>query len=282
MRVTSLLCLVLCSCGVGVLDGGEPEGPKQQKPAPAAGVRSATRAALGTSGEVACPSTSCAALASGPYDVYSCQDGKTLVRCVGAVPRCYACKPGHACFFNNGGAWSDDVCSAPPASASCAACNAVAAGTGSIWACEESESRLVRCVKGCLETKACASGCRYNNGGTGADDYCPSTTQPGIPTGCGQLSRAQVESLLRSAGFPEWSIPEMVRIAWCESEFYPCAISKASANPGKDWGLFQVSADHWLQPGESPYVLHDPWVNVTRAKQVFDLQGYAGWVCHYL
>lgn len=224
MRYRLVLALfVFGSCGVGVLDGEEPGAPKQQKQAPAAGVRSATRAALGTSGEVDCPSASCAVLASGPYDIYSCQDGKTLVRCVGGVPRCYACKAGHTCVFNNGGTWNDDFCSTPPA-----------------------------------------------------------PTQPNIPTGCGQLSRAQVESLLRSAGFPEWSIPEMVRIAWCESEFYPCAISKASANPGKDWGLFQVSADHWLRPGESPYVLHDPWVNVTRAKQVFDLQGYAGWVCHYL
>jgi hypothetical protein len=224
MRSSSLICLVLCSCGVGVLDGEEADAPKQQKQAPASGVRSATRAGVGTSGEVACPASSCAALASGPHDVLSCQDGKTLVRCASGTPRCYACKAGYSCFFNNGGAWSDDFCGAPPSS----------------------------------------------------------PTQPGVPSGCGQLSRAQVESLLRKAGFPEWSIAEMVRIAWCESEFYPCAISKASANPGKDWGLLQVSADHWLYPGESPYVLHDPWVNVTRAKQVFDLQGYAGWVCHYL
>lgn len=175
------LVFYLAFLGVGCVGelGGAPdepalgEGRKQTKAPAPEGERAVTGGSgEGTSGEVACPSTSCAALASGTTNILSCQDGATLVRCESGTPRCFACRAGHACFFNNGGAGRDDHCAPKATAPTCAPCTKLAAGSGAIWSCEEGAARLVRCVAGCLETRACQDGCSYNNGGFGNDDRC--------------------------------------------------------------------------------------------------------------
>jgi hypothetical protein len=158
--------LVAAGCGNAGEVGGDPPANAARSMASAEG--------RGTSGEVACPAASCAALPSGSYDILSCHGGSLLVRCSGGRPRCFACKAGYTCRFNNGGNLAHDFCSANGIADddACVPCNATARRTGTIWGCEEQKSRLVRCVNGCLETEPCADGCTYNNGGTGRDDVC--------------------------------------------------------------------------------------------------------------
>lgn len=227
--------------------------------------------------------TPCNATARRTGATWGCEEGQgRLVRCVDGCLQTEPCAAG--CTYDNGGAGQDDFCEG-----ACRPCNATARRTGATWGCDERNSRLVRCVGGCMEAQACAEGCTYNNGGAGNDDFCQrgSATQGapaghGITGGCQWLQRWQVEALLRWAGFPEWSIPEMTRIAWCESQYYTCAVSTRSANPNQDWGLLQISVDNWLFAGERFSDLLDPWTNVSRAKYVFDLQGLGAWACHYL
>src|SRR5262245_822401 len=71
------------------------------------------------------------------------------------------------------------------------------------------------------------------------------------------------------AGFDETQWPTVDRVMWCESKCTPGA-----HNPSGASGLMQIMPMWWH--GRDPY---DPAVNLTMAKEIFDIQGWRAWSC---
>lgn len=104
------------------------------------------------------------------------------------------------------------------------------------------------------------------------------------------LSKDQVATLLRNAGFPEDKVPLMVNIASRESGLRPDAHNPNAATGDNSYGLFQINMLGNLGParlreyadiGVKSYEdLKDPWKNVQAAKKVFDSQGLGAWTTY--
>lgn len=95
----------------------------------------------------------------------------------------------------------------------------------------------------------------------------------------GQLTRDEVIAVLRAAGAPEEWIPDLLTIAWCESQFSPWA----KGDSGNSLGLFQLWSG-WAKPmGYSTEDLFDPLKNARTALYVRSVRGrfggVGGWSC---
>lgn len=98
------------------------------------------------------------------------------------------------------------------------------------------------------------------------------------------LSKDQVASYLRQAGFPEDKIPLMVKIAGRESSFNPRAHNPNAATGDNSYGLFQINMLGAMGPERrrqfginSNEDLFDPLTNARAAKKVYDSQGINAW-----
>lgn len=84
----------------------------------------------------------------------------------------------------------------------------------------------------------------------------------------------QIACLATNAGFPEWDVPNMVRIANAESSGRIGASHYSPEDGSWDYGLMEVNSKH----GYDTYrLMHDPAYNMWAAKQVYDVQGKSGW-----
>jgi hypothetical protein len=91
----------------------------------------------------------------------------------------------------------------------------------------------------------------------------------------GQLTRDEVIAVLRADGAPEEWIPDLLTIAWCESQFSPWA----KGDSGNSLGLFQLWSG-WFRAGEDPF---DALTNARVAVRVREIRGRfgggGGWSC---
>ena len=99
-----------------------------------------------------------------------------------------------------------------------------------------------------------------------------------------RLSKSQVASFFRQAGFSEELIPTMVGIAGAESSFNPKAFNPNSDTGDKSYGLSQINMIGDLGPErrkqfgiESNEALFDPLTNARAAKAIYDQQGLGAW-----
>jgi hypothetical protein len=98
------------------------------------------------------------------------------------------------------------------------------------------------------------------------------------------LSKNQVASYLRKAGFTEDMIPTMVGIAGAESSFNPNAFNPNVDTGDQSYGLFQINMLGAMGPErreqfgiESNEALKDPLINAKAAKAIYDQQGLGAW-----
>lgn len=98
------------------------------------------------------------------------------------------------------------------------------------------------------------------------------------------LSKNQVASYLRKAGFTEDLIPAMVGIAGAESSFNPNAFNPNVDTGDQSYGLFQINMLGAMGPErrkqfgiESNEALKDPLINAKAAKAIYDQQGLGAW-----
>ena len=85
----------------------------------------------------------------------------------------------------------------------------------------------------------------------------------------GSLSEGEMRALLAAAGFPEWTWPRALAIAWCESRWNP----NATGSQGER-GLFQV---HPWYHGDATY---DPLGNVVAAYRISEGgTNWWAWTC---
>lgn len=99
-----------------------------------------------------------------------------------------------------------------------------------------------------------------------------------------RLSKAQITSLVRQAGFPEDVVPTMVGIAGGESSFNPRAHNPNASTGDNSYGLFQINMLGGMGPErrqlfgiKSNEELFDPIKNVKAAKAIYDRQGLGAW-----
>lgn len=99
-----------------------------------------------------------------------------------------------------------------------------------------------------------------------------------------RLSKAQITSLVRQAGFPEDVVPTMVGIAGGESSFNPRAHNPNASTGDNSYGLFQINMLGDMGPErrqlfgiQSNEELFDPVKNVQAAKAIYDRQGLGAW-----
>jgi len=99
-----------------------------------------------------------------------------------------------------------------------------------------------------------------------------------------RLTKAQITSLVRQAGFPEEVVPTMVGIAGGESGFKPTAHNPDASTGDNSYGLFQINMLGAMGPErrqlfgiESNEELFDPLKNVKAAKAIYDRQGLNAW-----
>jgi hypothetical protein len=98
------------------------------------------------------------------------------------------------------------------------------------------------------------------------------------------LSKDQVASYLRQAGFPEEKIPLMVNIAARESGFNPRAHNPNASTGDNSYGLFQINMLGAMGPERrrrlglsSNEDLFDPLTNAKAAKAIYESQGINAW-----
>lgn len=99
-----------------------------------------------------------------------------------------------------------------------------------------------------------------------------------------RLSKSQVASVLRKAGFSEEMIPTMVGIAGAESSYDPKAFNPNVNTGDQSYGLFQINMLGGMGPErrklfgiESNEELKDPLTNARAAKAIYDQQGLGAW-----
>ena len=102
-----------------------------------------------------------------------------------------------------------------------------------------------------------------------------------------RLTKAQITSLVRQAGFPEEVVPTMVGIAGGESGFKPRAHNPDASTGDNSYGLFQINMLGAMGPERrqlfgigSNEELFDPLTNVKAAKAIYDRQGLNAWTVY--
>ena len=99
-----------------------------------------------------------------------------------------------------------------------------------------------------------------------------------------RISKAQLASKLRAAGFPEQDIPTMIGIAGGESSFNPGVRNPDASTGDNSYGLFQINMLGGMGPErraqfglKSNDELYDIDTNIRAAKSIYDSQGLGAW-----